>query len=30
MTGTFEDFYGLIILVWWMCAGIAVAHGWSE
>lgn len=30
MTGSFEDFYGLICLLWWMCAGVIASQGWDE
>lgn len=27
---SFEDFYGLIFLIWWMCAGVVASNGWDE
>jgi len=26
----FENFYGLLVLVWWICAAVIASHGWDE
>jgi len=26
----FAELYGLLVLMWWVCAAVIVSHGWDE